>query len=53
MDKISKIVLKTIIAGLPYMQNGYTQCKKTDPSSCFQLLGFDIILNSKKQPILL
>ena len=35
------------------MQNGYSQCKKNDPSSCFQLLGFDVILNSKKEPILL
>jgi len=47
MSKITKIVIKTIIAGLPYMQNGYNQCKK-DINSCFQLLGFDIILNSKQ-----
>lgn len=48
MKKISKIVLKTIISGLPAMQNGFEQCKKRDPNSCFQLLGFDIILNDKK-----
>jgi tubulin polyglutamylase TTLL6/13 len=44
MSKISKIVLKTIISGLPCMQNALGQCKKNDPSACFQLLGFDIIL---------
>jgi len=53
MSKVSKIIMKTIISGLSSMQNGYGQCKKTDPSSCFQLLGFDIILNDKNEPILL
>lgn len=48
MEKVSKIVIKTIISGLPAMQNAYSQCKKSDPSSCFQLLGFDIILNDKR-----
>ena len=48
MQKIAKIIIKTIIAGLPYMQNAYSQCKKTDPNSCFQLLGFDIILTDKR-----
>lgn len=53
MKKIGKIVIKTIISGLPFLQNAYSQCKKVDPSSCFQLLGFDIILTDKKEPILL
>ena len=35
------------------MQNAYSQCRKIDPSSCFQLLGFDIILNEQRQPLLL
>ncbi len=48
MNKISKIVIKTLISGLPWMQNGYNQCKKNDPNTCFQLLGFDIILTDKK-----
>jgi hypothetical protein len=53
MHKIGKIIIKTIISGLPYMQNAYTQCKKNDPSSCFQLLGFDVMLTDKKDPVLL
>jgi hypothetical protein len=53
MHKINKIIIKTIISGLPYMQNGFTHCKKNDPNACFQLLGFDIMLSDKKEPILL
>jgi len=48
MNKVSEIVIKTLIAGLATMQNAYQQCKRTDPNSCFQLLGFDILLNDKK-----
>lgn len=48
MNKIGKIVIKTIVSGLPCMQNAYGQCKKNDPNTCFQLLGFDIILTDKK-----
>jgi tubulin polyglutamylase TTLL6/13 len=53
MQKISVIVVKTVIAALPAMQNGLKQCKKTDPNACFQLLGFDVILNDRKEPLLL
>lgn len=45
MKKISRIVIKTIISGLPMMQKSYKQSKRADISGCFQLLGFDIILN--------
>ena len=45
MNGVSKIVMKTIIAALPAMQNATNQCKRTDPNSFFQLLGFDIMLN--------
>ena len=53
MDKVTKIVMKTIITGVPILQNAFTQCKKSDPNSCFQLLGFDILMTDKKEPILL
>lgn len=41
------------MSALPALENAYIQCKKTDPSACFQLLGFDIILDENKQAILL
>ena len=53
MAKVGKIVIKTIISALPIMQKYYKHCKRVDSSSCFQLLGFDIILNEDKKPILL
>ena len=45
MGQIKQIVIKTILSALPSLENAYSQCKKNDPSSCFQLLGFDIILD--------
>jgi hypothetical protein len=53
MHKINTIIIKTIISGLPYMQNAFKHCMKNDPNTCFQLLGFDIMLSDKKEPILL
>ena len=44
-QNIGDLVIKTIIGGLPFLQNGYTQCKKPNPNSCFQLLGFDILIS--------
>ena len=44
-QNISDLVIKTVISALPFLQNGYSQCKKTNPNSCFQLLGFDILLS--------
>lgn len=46
-------MIKTIISGLPAMQSAYAQCKQFDPNAYFQLLGFDILLNDKKEPLLL
>lgn len=48
MKKVSEIVIKTVISGLPTLQNAYQLCNRNDPNSCFQLLGFDILLNDKK-----
>lgn len=53
MKKVASIVTKTIIPALPVMQNALSQTKRVDPSSCFQLLGFDIMLNNKGDPLLL
>lgn len=46
-------MVKTIISGLPALENAYSQCKRLDPSSCFQLLGFDILLTQNMKPLLL
>lgn len=53
MSKSASIIVKTLISGLPAMQNAHSQTKRTDPNSCFQLLGFDILLNEKGEPFLL
>jgi len=53
MSQVKEIILKTIISALPALENAYVQCKKNDPSSCFQLLGFDIILDENKKAYLL
>jgi hypothetical protein len=53
MAQVKEIVIKTIISALPALENSYSQCKKNDPSSCFQLLGYDIILDENKKAYLL
>lgn len=53
MGQAASIVVKTIISGLPMLQNALSQTKRTDPNSCFQLLGFDIMLNDKGEAFLL
>jgi hypothetical protein len=53
MSQVKQIVIKTVVSSLPALENAYTQCKKMDPSSCFQLLGFDIILDENKKAYLL
>lgn len=53
MSQVKQIVIKTVISGLPALENAYSQCKKTDPSACFQLLGFDIIIDEHKKAYLL
>lgn len=40
---ISDIVIKAAISVLPALQNAANLCKK-DINSCFQLLGFDILM---------
>jgi hypothetical protein len=53
MKQISQIVVKTVIAGLPPLVSAYEQCKIIDPNSCFQLLGFDVMLTDKSEVLLL
>ena len=54
-EQINDIVIKTIISIQPELSHSYRACQPSDQESrmCFELLGFDIILNSDLKPFLL
>lgn len=55
MDEIKDIVVKTLISGQPHLTNMFRQCQLDDfeNSMCFQILGFDIMMDQKCRPYLL
>lgn len=55
MDQIKDIIIKTIITGQPSLSHLYRICQPEclDNSMAFQILGFDIIIDSKYKPYLL
>lgn len=55
MDTIKDIVVKTIIVGQPYMSHIYRSCQPDDyeNSMCFQILGFDIMIDKYFRPWLI
>jgi tubulin polyglutamylase TTLL6/13 len=55
MVKIKDIIVKTMISGQPHLQNTFRTCQLDDfeNSMCFQILGFDIMLDHKCKPYLL
>ena len=55
MDEIKDIVIKTIIVGQPYMNHMYRVCQPEclDNSMCFQVLGFDIMIDKNFRPWLI
>ena len=55
MDEIKDIVVKTLIVGQPYMSHIYRSCQPDDydNSMCFQILGFDIMIDKYFKPWLI
>ena len=54
-EQINAIAVKTIICGLPLMSHQYKCSQPEDYAGnmCFHILGLDIMLNNKGEPILL
>ena len=54
-EEIKDIVVKTIIVGQPYMDHMYRVCQPEciDNSMCFQILGFDVMIDKNFRPWLI
>ena len=52
-DEIEAIVIKTIITVQPQLQHIYRSCQTKEPDCCYELLGFDIMLDAKLKPWML
>lgn len=55
MDQVKEIIVKTMITSQPYLSHLYKVCQPEclDNSMCFQILGFDVLIDSKFTPYLL
>jgi hypothetical protein len=55
MDQVKEMIVKTIITGQPIISHEYKISKPhcLDNSMAFQILGFDILIDSKYKPYLL
>jgi tubulin polyglutamylase TTLL6/13 len=47
---IKSIVVKTVLTVQPQLQHLYKSCQPKEPDCCFELLGFDIMLDSDLKP---
>ena len=52
LEEIRDLVIKTVISGSPRIAHLYRSCHPDDPtnSMCFEILGFDVILDSDLKP---
>lgn len=55
MSEVKDIIVKTVITGQPQLAHLYKSCQPEclDNSMCFQVLGFDVLIDSKFKPYLL
>ena len=53
--KIREIIVKTLCAVQPQLAESYKSCQPSDNDNdkCFEILGFDILINHKLKPLLL
>lgn len=53
--KIDELVIKTLIVGQPMIAHTYglAQSDRQGNDLCFHILGFDVLINDKLEPILL
>lgn len=55
IEEIDDVVIKTIISAYPILKHNYKTCFSNHSicSACFEILGFDIIIDHKLKPYVL